>query len=109
MGWSNQDRIVAADSTLNVDQNAGTINGFCLVGDGNKTDAFQTTGTYIVNIQDVYKRQEDRFASYPELMDAVEQALEEYTLAMQESGLTWSERRAAEMCIRDRPGTWPRC
>ena len=50
MGWSNQDRIVAADITLNVDQNAGTINGFCLVGDGNKTDAFQTTGTYIVNI-----------------------------------------------------------
>ena len=39
---------------------------------------------------------EDRFSSYPELMDAVEQALEEYTLAMQESGLTWSERRAAE-------------
>ena len=39
---------------------------------------------------------EDRFSSYPELMDAVEQALEEYTRAMQESGLTWSERRAAE-------------
>ncbi|WP_290566443.1 autotransporter-associated beta strand repeat-containing protein [Akkermansia sp.] len=50
MGWSNQDRVVAADITLNVDQNAGTINGLCLVGDGNKADAFRTTGTYIVNI-----------------------------------------------------------
>lgn len=39
---------------------------------------------------------EDRFSSYPELMDAVEQALEEYTRAMQESGLSWAERRAAE-------------
>lgn len=28
MGWSNQDRIVSADITLNVDRNAGTINGF---------------------------------------------------------------------------------
>lgn len=48
-GVSNQDRIVAADITLNVDQNAGrsmVLPG----GDGNKTDAFQTTGTYIVNI-----------------------------------------------------------
>lgn len=40
---------------------------------------------------------EDRFSSYPELMDAVEQALEEYARAMQESGLTWAERRAAEV------------
>lgn len=39
---------------------------------------------------------EDRFSSYPELMDAVEQALGEYDRAMQESGLTWAERRAAE-------------
>lgn len=39
---------------------------------------------------------EDRFSSYPELMDAVEQALEEYARAMQESGLTWAERRAAQ-------------
>ncbi|MFR1410983.1 MAG: hypothetical protein ACLSUW_00815 [Akkermansia sp.] len=29
---------------------------------------------------------EDRFSSYPELMDAVEQAQEEYARAMQESG-----------------------
>ncbi|WP_297545940.1 autotransporter-associated beta strand repeat-containing protein, partial [uncultured Akkermansia sp.] len=50
MGWSNQDRIVSADITLNVDRNAGTINGFSLVGDGNKNDAYQTTGTYTVNI-----------------------------------------------------------
>lgn len=39
---------------------------------------------------------EDRFSSYPELMDAVEQALEEDVRAMQD-GLTWAERRAAEM------------
>ena len=39
---------------------------------------------------------EDRFSSYPELMDAVEQALEEYARAMQESGLTWAERRSVE-------------
>lgn len=39
---------------------------------------------------------EDRFSSYPELMDAVEQAQEEYARAMQESGLTWAERRAVE-------------
>ena len=50
MGWSNQDRIVSADITLNVDRNAGTINGFSLVGDGNKNDAYRTTGTYTVNI-----------------------------------------------------------
>ncbi len=50
MGWSNQDRIVSADITLNVDRNAGTVNGFSLVGDGNKNDAYQTTGTYTVNI-----------------------------------------------------------
>ena len=50
MGWSNQDRIVSADITLNVDRNAGTINGFSLVGDGNKNDAYRTTGTYSVNI-----------------------------------------------------------
>ena len=50
MGWSNQDRIVSADITLNVDRNVGTINGFSLVGDGNKNDAYQTTGTYTVNI-----------------------------------------------------------
>ena len=39
---------------------------------------------------------EDRFSSYPELMDAVAQAQEEYARAMQESGLTWAERRAVE-------------
>ncbi|WMB20482.1 hypothetical protein O4G19_03200 [Akkermansia muciniphila] len=50
MGWSNQNRIVSADITLNVDRNAGTVNGFSLVGDGNKNDAYQTTGTYTVNI-----------------------------------------------------------
>ncbi|MCD8272600.1 MAG: autotransporter-associated beta strand repeat-containing protein, partial [Akkermansia sp.] len=50
MGWSNQDRIVSADITLNVDRNAGAINGFSLVGDGNKNDAYRTTGTYTVNI-----------------------------------------------------------
>ncbi len=38
---------------------------------------------------------EDRFSSYSELMDAVEQALEEYTRAMRESGFTWVEWRAA--------------
>lgn len=39
---------------------------------------------------------EDRFSSYPELLGAVEQALEEYTCAMQESTLTWAERRASD-------------
>lgn len=39
---------------------------------------------------------EDRFESYAELMTAVEQALEEYTRGMRESGLSWAERRILE-------------
>ena len=39
---------------------------------------------------------EGRFSSYPELMAAVAQAQEEYSGGMQESGLTWAERRAAD-------------
>ena len=39
---------------------------------------------------------EDRFSSYPELMATVEQAQEEYARGMQETGLTWAERRASD-------------
>lgn len=39
---------------------------------------------------------EDRFSSYPELKDAVEQAREECSRAMRD-GLGWAERRAAEV------------
>lgn len=42
-------------------------------------------------------RMEDRFSSYPELLGAVEQALAEYERAMQNSGLTWAELRAADV------------
>lgn len=50
MIWSNNARIIPGDFTVNVDQNADTINGFSIIGDGNDLNAFQTTGTYRVNI-----------------------------------------------------------
>ena len=50
MIWSNDDRIIPGNFTVNVDANAGEINGFGIIGDGNKTDAFRTTGTYTVTI-----------------------------------------------------------
>jgi fibronectin-binding autotransporter adhesin len=50
MIWSNDDRIIPGNFTVNVDANAGEINGFGIIGDGNKMDAFRTTGTYTVTI-----------------------------------------------------------
>uniref|UniRef100_UPI003AB5EEEB hypothetical protein n=1 Tax=Akkermansia sp. TaxID=1872421 RepID=UPI003AB5EEEB len=50
MLWSSNDRIIPGNFTVNVDRNAGTINGFSIIGDGNMQNAFQTTGTYTVNI-----------------------------------------------------------
>ena len=50
MLWSNDDRVIPADFTVNVDAGAGEIHGFGLIGDGNKENAFRTTGTYTVNV-----------------------------------------------------------
>lgn len=50
MTWANSDRVIPGNFTVNVDANAGEIHGFGIIGDGNKEDAFRTTGTYTVTI-----------------------------------------------------------
>ncbi|KAA3304002.1 hypothetical protein F1969_10255 [Akkermansia sp. BIOML-A7] len=51
LSWSRETRNVAADITLNVDANAGTIPGLSILGDGNNAaHKFVTTGTVSVTV-----------------------------------------------------------
>lgn len=53
MFWANSLRTVTADVTLNVDENAGSLTGMTLLGDGNAGGAgvrFATTGTLTATI-----------------------------------------------------------